>query len=235
MKEVKYPKTRLTFPSNRLINWCINQNGMTLIEILIVVAIIGILSVASIVGYSRQLSRSRDAQRKADLEKIRVAFEDYYNDHDCYPNLSTFTNCGGNELSPYLKEIPCDPYDQEPYKYFSFNGDICQGYRVLVQLENTNDPHIASMGCDSRNGCYYDDPSYNYGIAMGGSFLGGDWDEEGAWVIGIDGVCTFYTEELLEEGDCPSEYQSYAACFAVSGCTGSCTAEEVPFSLRCER
>jgi prepilin-type N-terminal cleavage/methylation domain-containing protein len=211
------------------------QLGVTLVEILIVIAIIGLLGVALTVGYSRQLARSRDATRKDNLEDIRVAFEDYYNDNECYPPVDTLSQCGSATLSPYLKEIPCDPADEQPYKYFTFQNDACRGYRVLVRLENTDDPFITSMGCDKINGCYYDDKSYNYGIAMGGSFLGGDWDEPGAWVIGVDGVCTFYTEELLAEGDCPTEYQTYNTCFAVSGCTGGCTEEDVPLYLRCER
>ena len=210
-------------------------SGFTLIEILIVIALIALLGIVIFAGYSRQLSRARDAQRKDDLEKLKVAFEDYYNDNACYPNFTIFEQCGGSAFSPYMKEIPCDPQDEQPYKYFAFQGNACRGYRVLVQLENTNDPNIASSGCDQTNGCYYSDSSYNYGIAMGGSVAGGDWGEEGAWVIGVDGVCTFYTEELLTEGDCPTEYTSYAACFAVSGCTGGCTEEDVPLYLRCER
>jgi len=105
----------------------------------------------------------------------------------------------------------------------------------LVQLENTNDPNIESSGCDKVNGCFYSDTTYNYGIAMGGTINGGDWDEPGGWVIGVDGVCTFYTEELLVEGDCPTEYQGEEACFAVSGCSGNCSEEDVPLYLRCER
>ena len=211
------------------------KQGFTLIEVLMVIALIALLSVAVYAGYARQLSRARDAQRKDDLEKLKVAFEDYYNDNACYPDFNLFTQCGSSVMLPYLREIPCDPYDDQPYRYFTFGGDACRGYRVLVQLENTNDPNIASSGCDKTNGCYYDDPSYNYGIAMGGSVAAGDWDEEGAWVIGVDGGCVFYTEALLLDGDCPTEYQSYAACFAVSGCTGGCTEEEVPLYLRCER
>jgi prepilin-type N-terminal cleavage/methylation domain-containing protein len=235
MKEEKNQKLRLFSLRAWLGDRPSGQRGMTLIEILVIVAIIGVLSVAVFAGYSRQVSRSRDAQRKDHLEDIRIAFEDYYNDNACYPDLALLANCGSADLSPYLKTIPCDPQDDLPYKYFAFQGNVCRGYRVLVQLENTNDPHIASMGCDQTNGCYYDDTSYNFGIAMGGSVAGGDWDEEGAWVIGVDGVCAFYSEELLTEGDCPTEYQSYEACFAVSGCLGNCTEEQVPLYLRCER
>lgn len=224
------------FPKQVLPSWSRKPAGMSLIEILIVVAIIGVLGAALTLGFTRQLSRARDAQRKDHLEDIRVAFEDYYNDNQCYPPLATLTECGSTALDPYLKEIPCDPVDERPYVYFSLGGDVCSGYRVLVRLENTNDPNIESSGCDATNGCYWNDPAYNFGIAMGDSLLGGQWQGgEGAWGIGPNGVCLFYDQAALAEAACPTEYQTYGACFTVSGCTGNCSQEDVPLYLRCER
>ncbi|EKD45826.1 MAG: hypothetical protein ACD_69C00120G0001, partial [uncultured bacterium] len=116
----------------------INHQGMTVIEILVVVAIIAVLAMMVMFGFSRQMSKARDTHRKDDLFKIQVAFEDYYNDNNCYPELAILENCGGGELSPYLREIPCDPETNEPYIYFSLGGNQCHGYRVLVALENIN-------------------------------------------------------------------------------------------------
>ncbi len=50
------------------------NHGFTLIEVLIVVAILAILILMSIFYYQRHLMRSRDARRKSDLDKIRIAF-----------------------------------------------------------------------------------------------------------------------------------------------------------------
>lgn len=204
-----------------------------MIEILIIVAIMALISVVLMGAFTRQMSRARDAQRKDHLEEMRVAFEDYYNDNQCYPDLTILSQCGSRELAPYLKEIQCDPLDKEPYAAFSLRGDSCRGYRVLTRLENREDPNIASMGCDSINGCYYEDPAYNFGIAMGDVATGEDWESVGTWVIGVNGVCVQYTDEALEGGGCPSVYGSYAQCFAVSGCTGNCSNEDVPLYLRC--
>ncbi|PIR64519.1 MAG: hypothetical protein COU63_03445 [Candidatus Pacebacteria bacterium CG10_big_fil_rev_8_21_14_0_10_36_11] len=224
-----------------------------MIEILIVVTIIGILSIALFVGYNRQISRARDAQRKDDLEDLRIAFEDYYNDNECYPDLTMLNNCGGADLQPYLKEIPCDPQDELPYLGFSFEGDWCAGYRVLAQLENLNDPSIEDVGCDQVNGCYYQDTSYNYAIAMGAPMTAG-WNqvagptplptatsaptptlEPGSWVIAPDGTCDHYTFAYLPTAGCPDTYNSYDECFVISGCTGSCTEDDVPLAIRCAR
>ncbi|HEX9817274.1 MAG TPA: prepilin-type N-terminal cleavage/methylation domain-containing protein [Patescibacteria group bacterium] len=249
MKEQKNPKLTSFFLRKE-------PSGFSLIEILVITAVIAVLGAVLLAGYSRQLSRSRDAQRKDDLSQLRVVFEDYYNDNACYPDLTIFETCGSSALTPYLKEIPCDPQDQEPYVYFSLGGNECRGYRVLVQLENTNDPNIESMGCDATNGCYWDDPTYNFGIAMGGTLAGSGWEQsagptpaptptptptppadcsDGAWVISPNGVCSCYANDYWPTAGCPATYATYEECFAVSGCTGSCTEQDVPLSLRCER
>lgn len=234
--------------------------GFTLIELLIIIAIIALLSVVLFAAFSGNLSKARDAQRKDDLEELRVAFEDYYNDNGCYPDFSKFEVCGSEELRPYLRSVPCDPADDFPYRYFSLGGNECRGYRVLVQLENTNDPNIESMGCDAVNGCYYEDFSYNFGIAMGGTLTGDNWVEEagpeaeptptpiptptptpppscdnGQWVISPNGSCSCYIEDYLPTANCPATYDTFDECFSVSGCYSSCTEDDVPLNLRCTR
>lgn len=251
-----------TFPKKHMRAKATFSRGVTLIELLVVVAILAVLAVVFFSGFTRQLSKGRDAQRKDHLEKLRVAFEDFYNDNECYPDLAVLENCGGTDLQPYLKEIPCDPQDELPYVVSSLGGNWCAGYRVLVQLENTTDPNIESMGCDATNGCYYDDETYNFGIAMGAPITDPDWVQEagptpvptaiptaiptvaptavptlppGAWVIAPDGTCDYYVAEYLPSAGCPAEYLTYDQCFAVSGCTSSCTEDDVPLVLRCER
>jgi prepilin-type N-terminal cleavage/methylation domain-containing protein len=258
MKEEVYPKTMLFTwlkTTKKRTSNDFDTQGMSMIEILIVVAIIAILGAMALVSYNRQLSKARDAQRKDHMEDLRVAFEDYYNDNECYPDLEMLSNCGGSDLSPYLKEIPCDPQDELPYVGSSFGDDWCDGYRVLVQLENVTDPSIERIGCNAVTGCEYIDPTYNYGIAMGGIITAPDWEPEptptpiiptattaptptmapGAWVIAPDGTCSYYTFEYLPTGGCPDTYGSFDECFAISGCTNSCTEDDVPLELRCER
>ncbi len=142
--------------------------GFSLLEVLIVVAILGILLIAGMFFMQRHLMRARDAQRKSDLDRIRTAFEEYYNDYRCYPAPGYLTVCGSTALSPYLKEIPCDPLTKEPYAYFGLNGNVCSGYRILVKLEIQNDQDILTIGCDFTEGCGWEEnPEYNYGVAAG--------------------------------------------------------------------
>lgn len=140
------------------------KSGFTMIEVLIVLSIIGIFSTAGVIGFQTSQAKARDAQRKGDLAKIKVAFEDYYNDNSCYPDSSVLANCG-QPFSSYLNSIPCDPITGEAYKYVP-NTNSCTGYRLYAALENTTDPIIGQLGCDGPNGCGYG-ATYNYGVSAG--------------------------------------------------------------------
>ena len=56
------------------------KKGFTLVELLIVVAIIGILSTLLMANFIGVRQRARDAQRKADLRQIQSALELYRSD-----------------------------------------------------------------------------------------------------------------------------------------------------------
>ena len=99
------------------------QKGITLIEVLIVVALLMLIFLALFRSFGKDISRSRDAERKSDLVDIKLAFEDYYNDHQTYPPEEYLADCDGDALQPYLRAVPCDPVTGEPYLYIPFPGD----------------------------------------------------------------------------------------------------------------
>ncbi len=94
------------------------HQGFTLSEVLIVVGIVVILSLIALIGInpSAQIFRGFDTRRRADLNKIKIAFEAYYSDKGCYPPASVLSQCGSDVLKPYLDSIPCDPNEGTPYK-----------------------------------------------------------------------------------------------------------------------
>lgn len=146
--------------------------GMTLIEILIVVAILIVIMTALMVNILPSLAKGRDGKRKADLQRIAKALEEYYNDKGGYP--TSLDACGrGTLLATYLPDVPCDPVTKEKYAYVVTNQDdcvaVCRSYTLYTILDNKNDPQIEQLGCDGPSGCYTSAPptstTYNYGVA----------------------------------------------------------------------
>lgn len=145
-----------------------NKSGLTVIELLVVVAILAVLIIALLLSLTTQMRKSRDARRKSDLEKIKIAFEEYYNDNGCYPDEDILDVCYSDDLKPYMMEVPCDPVTKDPYQYVPLAGDQCGGYRLLADLENNHDPVIAALGCVADCGF---EPGYDYGVAVGSQVL----------------------------------------------------------------
>jgi prepilin-type N-terminal cleavage/methylation domain-containing protein len=153
------------------------QSGLSMIEVLTVTAIIGILAIIALTTLPKQINKGRDGRRKSDLQKIKIAFENYYSDNDCYPPPEILDNCASNDLAPYMAAIPCDPLDNSKYLYAPLGGSCSSSYRVFTNLEVDTDPVIEELGCHTDVGCgafaYFEDElgllavEYNYGISEG--------------------------------------------------------------------
>ena len=61
-----------------------NQKGFTLIELMIVVAIIGILAAIAIPQFASYRQRAQDSAAKSALKNVATAQEDYYQENDTY-------------------------------------------------------------------------------------------------------------------------------------------------------
>jgi len=147
------------------------KRGLTIIELLVAIGVLVILLTltAFIVGPT-QLKKARDARRKSDLDRIKIALYDYYFDHECFPEEDGLPGCGENfgaDGDPYLKNFPCDPYYKTPYVYTvrQGGGKCKQWFRIFTNLENTDDSIIDQIHC--RTGCGPDRNTcfYNYGVA----------------------------------------------------------------------
>jgi general secretion pathway protein G len=81
--------------------------GWTLIELLIVMALIVVLSAVALVGYQNSVVRAREATLKDDLYKLRDAIDQYYADKQKWPaTLQDLVSDG------YLRKVPEDPITQ---------------------------------------------------------------------------------------------------------------------------
>jgi len=103
-----------------------NRKGFTLIEMLIVVAIVGLLASVVVLGIGNARERARDAKRAGDIRQIQNAAESYYaGGNNQYPNVLSDMP-GAPEFGP-----TADAYGWEPINA----GGMNVGYKVGACLE----------------------------------------------------------------------------------------------------
>jgi len=88
--------------------------GFSLVELLVVIAVIGILVVVASVAYGNVREKARDSQRKQELKAVATALLLYYQDYGEYPTCpSGCTSESGNWIPglvpDYIKSLPKDP------------------------------------------------------------------------------------------------------------------------------
>ncbi len=62
-----------------------NQKGFTLVELMIVVAIIGILAAIAIPQFAAYRQKAYNSSSQSDLKNAKTALEAYYADYQHYP------------------------------------------------------------------------------------------------------------------------------------------------------
>lgn len=111
--------------------------GFTLIEILVVVAIIGVLATIVIINLVGAEATSRDGRRKADMKAITSALDIYYDQNNVYAtDVSGFDTSKGQDAvlgnitgstwgtvglkaleTAYIDKLPIDPKNTGDYFY----------------------------------------------------------------------------------------------------------------------
>lgn len=141
--------------------------GFTLVELLIVVSIITVLSIAGVTIYSSVLNNGRDQVRQRDLSAIRQALELYRGDQKYYPTSLPF---GSILQSPngavYLQTVPQDALTGQSYAYQAY-GDVvggascnnttvfCKAFALCAKMQGTGSPAcpVANLNCGTGIRC----------------------------------------------------------------------------------
>lgn len=125
-----------------------SRKGFTILELLISIAIIGILVSIGAAAYTSAQRKARDSRRTSDLKAIQNAYEQYYADNSSVYPASV------NSLSPtYLPAgVPTDPKPSQSYTHTYPGG----GYCTCATLEGTGGGNASNTSCTySAGGNYF--------------------------------------------------------------------------------
>ena len=117
-----------------------DQSGFTLIELMVVIAIVGILSSIAVISMSNSRSKARDSRRMADITAMQEAVELYMESHATPPDPAQETWAGlESDLGPFVQggTLPLDPQASDGFRYaychFGYN------YVIAGVMENNQE------------------------------------------------------------------------------------------------
>ncbi|MDP8243032.1 MAG: prepilin-type N-terminal cleavage/methylation domain-containing protein [Candidatus Hinthialibacter antarcticus] len=200
------------------------KNAFTLIELLIVVAIIGILAAIAVPNFLNAQLRAKLARETSQMKTISDALEMYRMDNNSYPNDHDLDNyAGGHEHGLFSLTSPISYLSSVPQQVFA-NRDLAAtlGFGDTNAYASNGRPDY-EMGTGADNGCP-DSPQCVQAWSLNG--LGPDSDDDigahDSFPFGVHIRPFDVSNGLLSNGDSwriGGEFQR--GCFSVGLLPGS--------------
>lgn len=133
------------------------KKAFTLIELLIVIAIIGVIVSISFVSFSNVRQKARDTQRIADIKLLQKSLEDYYRNEGSYPDSLTpgQSLVGSSSHAIYIATIPQNPAPRNdgncPNSEYTYAKDG-NSYSIDFCISETTNQMSAGSKCAKPQG-----------------------------------------------------------------------------------
>ncbi len=86
------------------------EQGFTLLELMIVLAVMGVLLTIAQPSLKQSIVRAKEAVLRENLFQMREALDQYYADNGKYPDQLVSLVDATDKSKSYLREIPKDPF-----------------------------------------------------------------------------------------------------------------------------
>mgnify|MGYP001616462525 CR=1 FL=1 len=138
----------------------LNKRGFTLIEILVVVAIIGILAGVVLISLRSTGPTARDSRRLSELKSVQNGLELFFNKEGRYPDATNWTELTDDLTGANIgiTRVPNDPTSGATYEYATDTGGTTYVLKATLEIGGSTltdgdlDVDTLGLDCDAVNG-----------------------------------------------------------------------------------
>lgn len=133
--------------------FCLTQKGFTLIELMIVVAIIGILAAIAVPSYRDYVISSSLAEATSDLADKRIKMEQYFQDNRTYAGANGAGLPCANQAGQNFN-FTCDNISATTYRVVATGTSTAAGFVFTINESNVKSTTAVPAGWATNATCW---------------------------------------------------------------------------------